>query len=1026
MNDSALPPELRDLLIGLAGDIVGKLLDATGRGVRKLFAGDPQQNALRRAVAQALADAFHDQLDEPELFKHYVGVFAEWAGRDEVTEQLTQLIDPRPDIQPDMALLRREFEALPDGYDPDWLGVPFEQTVLRFIQAFRDAAGGEPALEGTLKIQLLRQAVARLEGIRGDTAATARHTERAADNLEQLNAVAQAFWRQHAPTQSRLDPAERQKITVRYLAYLVDRYRYLDFKGMGMSDRVSFSLPLVTMYVPLKARTQLTYGETWTRNLRLAGRVPSGEELDTLGQRLSKPQPVLELLREYGSLILLGDPGAGKTTFLKYLAVRLAQGEGEALGLGRRLPLLLPLAAYAEALSKGDITLDDFIPTYYWNQGIHLPLKPVLDEALAQGGALFLLDGLDEVQDLAQRHLVVDRVLSFVAFHQAVGAPEEKKRNLFILTSRIVGYADVRRRDHKLAECTLVDFEQAEIEAFVDRWTAAVEQAVSGGETPEAARRAAQEKRELLEAMQRNPGVRQLATNPLLLTILALMKRQGVALPERRVELYDQYIKTLVRHWNLARSLDRPIGRDLDVVETTRILGALALWMQENSPGRGLVKQGDTQRELERIYRARGHAQPEQAATELLRAARDYAGLLVARGDRRYGFIHLTFQEYLAAVGVAQQGQSDVQPIVDTLGAHVGEDAWREVALLTIGYLGLIQQRDVAAGEVLTNLMAAAPGEPGEALFLAAAAVRDVWPGGVTQACHDQVVTALQTIMVDRRLPMPRRAEAGRVLAQVGDPRPGVGWMLCDGLKIPDIAWGEVVPAGKYGVGDDSEAFNSFKKQTVDIAQAYQLARYLVTYAQFQCFVEAADFGDGRWWQGMPAKDGYGLVRELKEQAFKFDNHPRENVSWYQAVAFSRWLSDKLGYDVDLPTEYEWEVAARYPDGRFYPWGNSFDSAKANVYESGIKQTSAVGIFAVGANPALGLYDLSGNVWEWCRNKYEKPADTQVDKSDALRTLRGGSWNGSRGFARASSRWVDPDFRSTAFGFRLLRRLVRR
>ena len=276
MNDSALPPELRAFLIGLAGDIVGKILDATGRGVRKLFAGDPQQNALRRAVARALADAFHDQLDEPELFKHYVGVFAEWAGRDEVAEQLTQLIDPRPDIQPDMALLRREFAALPDGYDPDWLGVPFEQTVLRFIQAFRDAAGGERELQGTLNLQLLRQAVARLEGIRG-------HTERAAETLEQIKAlvepVAAAFWQQYAAAQSRLDPAERQKATTRYLAYLVDRYRYLDFKGMGMSDRVSFSLPLAAMYVPLKARVQLPSGEAWTRNLRLAGRAPSEEEL---------------------------------------------------------------------------------------------------------------------------------------------------------------------------------------------------------------------------------------------------------------------------------------------------------------------------------------------------------------------------------------------------------------------------------------------------------------------------------------------------------------------------------------------------------------------------------------------------------------------------------------------------------------------------------------------------------------------------------------------------------------------------
>ncbi len=162
--------------------------------------------------------------------------------------------------------------------------------------------------------------------------------------------------------------------------------------------------------------------------------------------------------------------------------------------------------------------------------------------------------------------------------------------------------------------------------------------------------------------MQRNPGVRRLAANPLLLTILALMKRQGVTLPERRVELYQKYVETLLKHWNLARGLGRPPSRDLDVVETVRVLAPLALWMHETSPGVGLVKREAMRRKLDEIYAGRGVDEPERAARQFLADVREYAGLLLERGAGQYGFIHLTFQEYLAAVATPRRGTGRVEP----------------------------------------------------------------------------------------------------------------------------------------------------------------------------------------------------------------------------------------------------------------------------------------------------------------------------------------------------------------------------
>ena len=302
-------------------------------------------------------------------------------------------------------------------------------------------------------------------------------------------------------------------------------------------------------------------GKRWARELRLAGRRVSKAESEAMGERLSGPQSVLDLLSQRDGLVILGDPGSGKTTFLKYLTVSLAQDQGAAVGMAGRLPVLVPLSAYANALAQRDVSLQAFMGLYYRNRGIDLPVDRLIDDTLAHGRALVMLDGLDEVQATAQRSLVVERVETFFDYQRKLG-------NKFIITSRIVGYREVRPTAEGLAECTLVDFDDDDIVLFLEKWMQALELAAKGASTVTQLE-AAEEKAELLFALERNPGVRELAANPLLLTILALMKRQGVLLPERRVQLYDQYVQTLLRHWNLSRGLDRRVSRDLDVLETT-------------------------------------------------------------------------------------------------------------------------------------------------------------------------------------------------------------------------------------------------------------------------------------------------------------------------------------------------------------------------------------------------------------------------------------------------------------------------
>ncbi|MEI6047204.1 MAG: SUMF1/EgtB/PvdO family nonheme iron enzyme, partial [Chloroflexota bacterium] len=138
----------------------------------------------------------------------------------------------------------------------------------------------------------------------------------------------------------------------------------------------------------------------------------------------------------------------------------------------------------------------------------------------------------------------------------------------------------------------------------------------------------------------------------------------------------------------------------------------------------------------------------------------------------------------------------------------------------------------------------------------------------------------------------------------------------------------------------------------------------------------------------------------MDEQEYKYDNHPRDKVSWYQAVAFTRWLTAKYravgllkeGEEIRLPTEEEWEYAARGTDERKYPYPGEYDATKCNTGDTNIDMTSAVGCFPDGASP-FGVLDMSGNTDEWCLNEYRNPSVININDSTNSRVLRGGAFD---------------------------------
>ncbi len=827
--------------------------------------------------------------------------------------------------------------------------------------------------------------------------------------------------------------------TREYLNQLITLHQFLSFRGMGVTPRVALRLPLLELYVPSQARLQaaerLGRGDRDRAGLlRAAGAegLAGMEESEQAGGRV----PLLDLLRAHDGLVVLGEPGAGKTSFLKVLALSLAVEPGAGhdfdLGLGARLPLLVSLAEYGDALRKEDLSLERFVALRCAEKHPGLPFAELLRDALGAGGVLALFDGLDEVRDRATRLLVVRKVEEFFAASRGRG-------NKCVLTSRIQGYAEVRPSAVGLAECTIELLDDDEIAAFVDRWTRAIEQLAGAG--AQAAVAAAAEREGLLAAIRSNQGLRRLAANPMLLTILALMKRQNVVLPERRAELYQTYVDTLLWHWNQARSLGgKPLAdAEPDDGRTLKVLAPLALRLHEEAPG-GIASEALVRTTLREIFHDLHEEDPAAAAETFLERVRAQDSLLLDLGGERFRFVHLTFQEYLAAVGLAQKGQQDVAPMVAALAPRLVDPNWREVALLAVGYLALVQHRDQAAGDLLTRLIERVPGA--EALVFAGRALLDVGPTGVPAEVRSRVVQALNVARSDDvRVSSRLRVEAAEALADLGDPRRG----LLD-VDEMEFCW---VPPGRFRMGgakSDRKAWDDGNPiHTVEIPSGYWLGRYPVTIAQFAEYVRETD---------RPPEEPAALRGPA--------TRPVVSVSWFEAAAFCAWLAERWrdrlpgGYTAQLPSEAEWEMATRgglqipmpvpppvrrvfaepesalapNPDPeRRYPWGKAAEANRMNFEETKLGRPSPPGCFPGGASP-LGCEELSGNVWEWTQSvwgdyPFPEPGKPRLKRelgSEAsLRVLRGGAFDLAPRNVRCAVRlWDAPDVRFDLIGFRVV------
>ena len=509
-----------------------------------------------------------------------------------------------------------------------------------------------------------------------------------------------------------LDGLAREAALAAYRGAVAAEYQYVDYRGIAGVTREEHaaSLPLDAVYVVPRLVSQerglaasgreeeerllreLLHEEEPARHAQLEEQYAAATGAHWRPPKEEPGQPLGASLKEAGQLVVLGGPGTGKSTLVRFLARACALGgAGMEAALGWQeelLPVVLPLAAYALARSQEPaLSLAAFLDGRMAERAGEA-LRAAVAGELAAGRVLLLLDGVDEVQE--DRVNVAREVEGFIRDHAACR---------ILVTSRPHGYI---RLEGDIAHWTLPNFAPQEVEQFTHRWQRAFEQ----WRHPQAAdlARAETEAAAMLAEIGRHPRVAELATNPLMLVIVSLIRYEQTRLPEQRVELYHRAVNTLMDSWNRVRSLARIDvgGAHLDLADMRGVWGAVAEWTRRTRPGTGLVQRAELERELVRILKERelDEGKPEATARSYLNAAADRAGLLEERGRDVFAFWHPTFEEFLAAVELSTptgQAIGRLLPLRD-------DPRWREVILLAVGCIGRVQNDPGTATELAEAL----------------------------------------------------------------------------------------------------------------------------------------------------------------------------------------------------------------------------------------------------------------------------------------------------------------------------------
>ncbi len=807
-----------------------------------------------------------------------------------------------------------------------------------------------------------------------------------------------------------------------YLSCLAARTATLTLLGMGRSLQVE--LPIEEAYVPLQTTLARSLEQRPTERYR-DGHAEHEERVD-LGKVFRKASQ----LGQRG-VVLLGEPGSGKTTGARQLAWRLASGQSlpEDVGLpAGTVPVLLRFRNLRRETLAEKQGLRAFLETETRCEEAPDGLDaPGADLWNGRGGPLlWILDGLDEVVDPQMRKRVAGWVRK---------ALERRLEDRFLVTCRFQGYfRSGVPLGPKFVEFHVRPLDDKQIQRFVRDWFGAAYGKLLGpGRRAKA--RAQADSHELLDILARPAyqagHIRELCTNPLLLTILCIVFHEERKLPTGRAELYAHCVRVLLEYWRrdlYAAELGTGL-KPYDAEAAQAVLARVAWWMhqQQDRTAAPLAElAAEASKGLANVAPSSGLGTD---GLRFLERMRDETGVLAMAGEGagRCGFLHLSFQEYLAAEHAAREG------LAAQLAAHAAESWWREVALLSLRrsrpYCEAFFDAMLQAG-IAEHHPDLAQRCLDEALYFAAgpfvaALERPRPPAAAAGQAHDARVAAVLRLLRDRAEQVPELEGICRQLTDSADPKTrGFAREILArlGIEVPvepaergvvvderiGISFVAIAP-GEFQMGSDRYDWEK-PVHRVRITQGFLLGKYPVTNAQYARFLEAAGKSVKK-----PAYWDNGRFNQPEQ--------PVVGVSWDEARAYCEWAGGRL------PTEAEWEYACRAGTTTEYCFG---DDAKLLDEYAWFDKNSGSQTQPVGAKKpnAWGLHDMHGNVWEWCQDWYAgdyyraSPTDDPPGpKSGSNRVIRGGGWaNGAENCRAALRDRGEPSDRDNGcLGFRLAR-----
>lgn len=344
------------------------------------------------------------------------------------------------------------------------------------------------------------------------------------------------------------------------------------------------------------------------------------EDFDHFGLNkvTQKRVPGLEAVQRYSKLMVLGKPGAGKTTFLKYLAMQCIEGQY----LTNRVPLFITLKNFAEESKQEDIF------KYVVKQLSICEVKDArakVEQLLRQGKALVLLDGLDEVREEDTKHVL----------RQILELSNQFHTNQFLITCRIAAKEYTFER---FTEVEMADFDKDQVAIFAQNWFR-LSDPVKG--------------ERFIQKLKENRSIQELATNPLLLTLLCLVFEENADFPANRSELYKEGLDVLLKKWDAKRNIERDqVYKNLSLHRKEDLLSQIALITFEQKDY--FFKQKTIEAYIVDFISNLRDANPDPEVLRLdseavLKSIEAQHGLVVERAKGIYSFSHLTFQEYFTA-----------------------------------------------------------------------------------------------------------------------------------------------------------------------------------------------------------------------------------------------------------------------------------------------------------------------------------------------------------------------------------------